>query len=110
MTTGIADIGSLVDCFYGICDGKAGIDILDKYDEVRRSIFQTVTNAISTANLNRVRKDADTLQDGSDQLFVLLNAAKKDPALYKQLKQVSPVPVTFFERLQAHMVALPRWK
>lgn len=52
LTTGVSDIGSLVDCFYGIYDGKATLDTLDKYDEVRREIFFSVIEANFTANLN----------------------------------------------------------
>lgn len=89
MTTGIADIGSLVDCFYGIYDGKAGLDILDKYDEARRNIFHTVTDVVSTANLNRVRSDPDSLLNGSDPFFALLDAAKKDPSLFQKFAVVS---------------------
>jgi hypothetical protein len=91
LTTGIADIGSLVDCFYGLYDGKAGLDILDKYDEVRRKVFHTVTDVISTANLNRVRSDADSLLDGKDPFFALLDAAKKDPSLFQKFAEVSPL-------------------
>ncbi|KAH8691679.1 FAD binding domain-containing protein [Talaromyces proteolyticus] len=87
LTTGIADIGSLVDCFYGIYEGKVGLDILDKYDESRRNVFHTVTDVISTLNLNRVRSDSDSLLDGKDPFFALLDAAKKDPSLYKRLAE-----------------------
>ena len=83
MTTGI------VDCFYGIHDGKANLDILDKYDEARRNVFHTVTDVISTANLNRVRSDADSLLNGGDPFFALLDAAKKDPSLFQKFAEVS---------------------
>ncbi|PCH02624.1 Monooxygenase, FAD-binding [Penicillium occitanis (nom. inval.)] len=87
LTTGIADIGSLVDCFYGIYDGKARLDILDKYDEARRNIFHTVTDVVSTANLNRVRSDPDSLLNGGDPFFALLDAAKKDPSLFQKFAE-----------------------
>lgn len=59
LTSGIADAGSLIDCFYGLLDGKAEIEILDKYDEIRREIYRTHTSPISTANLERVMKEVE---------------------------------------------------
>lgn len=61
LTGGVADIGSLIDCFYGMLNGRADIDILDKYDEMRRKIYDTHTNPSSTGNLKRMMRDADAV-------------------------------------------------
>lgn len=86
-----------MDCFYGIYDGKVGFDILDNYDQARRNIFHKVTDVVSTANLNRVRSDADLLIDGKDPFFAFLDAAKKEPSLFQKLKEVSPIPCVMYE-------------
>ncbi|KIW95655.1 uncharacterized protein Z519_04240 [Cladophialophora bantiana CBS 173.52] len=45
LTSGIADIGSLVDCFQGIHEGLATINILNKYDQKRREKYYTIAEA-----------------------------------------------------------------
>ena len=64
------------------------MDILDRYDQVRRDIFYAVTDPISTANLERVRKDVGSVVHAQDPFFALLDAAKKDPRIYEQLLRV----------------------
>lgn len=61
LTSGIADAGSLIDCLYGMLDGKAGLDILDRYDEDRRRVYDTQTNPVSTGNLERMMKDVESV-------------------------------------------------
>ncbi|KAJ9610296.1 hypothetical protein H2200_005073 [Cladophialophora chaetospira] len=84
LTTGIADVGSLIDCLYGIHDGVASLNILDKYSEIRREIFLTKTDVISTANFKRVMQDAEGIAD-RDPFFQILAQAKRDPAIAKSL-------------------------
>lgn len=54
LTGGFADVTGLAECLEGIATGQADDGILDKYDEVRRSIFLTVIDPISTANFLRI--------------------------------------------------------
>ncbi len=88
LTTGIADVGSLIDCLYGIHDGVASLNILDKYSEIRREIFLTKTDVVSTANFKRVMQDAEGIAE-RDPFFQLLGQAKRDPAIAKSWVQVS---------------------
>lgn len=88
MTGGISDIGSLVDCFYGIHDGKAGPEILDKYDEIRVSIYKTVIDPVSKTNLERLWKDPEKIKD-IDPFFALVRKAGSDPKVAEDLKMVS---------------------
>lgn len=58
LTNGMVDVGGLADCLIGIHRGVASEDILDKYDSVRRGIFQDVVDGITTANLKRIMQDS----------------------------------------------------
>ena len=81
-------MGSLVDCLYGIDSGDASIDILDKYDEMRRQIFSQVTDVTSTRNFHRVMADPETILE-KDPFFRLLDKAKTDPNVAAGLIKVS---------------------
>lgn len=61
LTGGIADVGSLVDCLYGIYDGQASLDILEKYDQCRRDIYNNIIDPISSTNLFRMSQDGQTV-------------------------------------------------
>lgn len=91
-------MGALVDCLYGIYDGKAGIDILDKYDQLRREVYHTATDPISTTNLERIQKDPESVVGGKDPFFALLDAAKEDPGFYEQLERVRPFLLSVYFR------------
>ncbi|KAK3346061.1 hypothetical protein B0T25DRAFT_571222 [Lasiosphaeria hispida] len=74
LTGGIADVGTLYDSLVGIHTGKTDADfILDKYDEVRRKIWNEVINPNSQENMRRLFNYAD-----ADE------AIEKDP-FYKML-------------------------
>jgi hypothetical protein len=87
LTGGLADIGSLVDCFYGIHDGKATTDILDKYDEVRRGIYHNIIDPVSSINLERLWKDPESIRE-TDPFFIMLRKAATDPKIAEQLQMV----------------------
>lgn len=75
LTGGIADIGSLTDCFYGYVDGKASLKIFEKYDECRRAIYNNITNPTSTINMERMRKNGQTVLDEDDFLQYIKNGS-----------------------------------
>jgi 2-polyprenyl-6-methoxyphenol hydroxylase-like FAD-dependent oxidoreductase len=54
LTGGLVDVGGLAECLAGISMGVAGDEILDKYDVVRRELYQTVINVVSSDNFLRV--------------------------------------------------------
>ena len=95
LTGGLSDIGSLVDCFYGIHDGKADIGILDKYDEIRVSIYKNVIDVISSANLKRLWCDPDAIRH-TDPFFEMMKKAATDPQIAEELKLVSTAPWAAF--------------
>ena len=76
LTSGIADAGSLIDCLYGIHDGKADLNILDRYDEDRRRVYKTQTSPISTGNLERMMKDVESVV--ANDPFITNLAAKNE--------------------------------
>ena len=53
MTSGLIDAGNVTDCLVGIHEGRAGNDILDKYDRIRRDIYYRVIDPLSTTALQR---------------------------------------------------------
>ncbi|KAG8165507.1 hypothetical protein KVR01_004059 [Diaporthe batatas] len=61
LTNGMVDVGGLADCLVGIHRGLTDEGILDKYDSVRRGIFQDVVDGITTANLKRIMQDSTML-------------------------------------------------
>lgn len=88
MTGGLADVGSLVDCLYGIHDGKAETDILDKYDTMRRDIYQNIINPLSSTNLERLWKEPEPLRN-TDPFFLALQQAATDPKVAEEMHLVS---------------------
>ncbi|KIW86768.1 uncharacterized protein Z519_12554 [Cladophialophora bantiana CBS 173.52] len=84
LTTGVADVGSLIDCLCGIHNGAASLNILEKYSEIRRQIFLNNTDVISTTNFKRIMQDAEEIAE-RDPFFQLLAQAKTDPHIAASL-------------------------
>nr|BBL33418.1 putative flavin dependent monooxygenase [Lachnum palmae] len=88
LSGGFADVTGLAECLVGIHQGKADHSILDKYDEVRRSIFESIISPISTANYLRCStSDPETVLDGKDQFLSMVAAAKTDPKIKEKINQ-----------------------
>ncbi|KIW38763.1 uncharacterized protein PV06_09708 [Exophiala oligosperma] len=79
LTGGIADVGSLVDCLQGIHGGRAGLKILDIYDEKRREIYHNLIDPMSSSNLKRVIQDGSTALE-KDPILQYISFASKEPA------------------------------
>ena len=89
LTGGFADSLGLAECLVGIATGQADHSILDKYDEVRRSIYHSVIDPLSTANFYRVStSNPDTVLD-EDPFLAMCTAAKNDPAVKEAIDNVS---------------------
>ncbi|KEF55240.1 uncharacterized protein A1O9_08894 [Exophiala aquamarina CBS 119918] len=87
LTGGIADMGSLTDCLLGIYSGQADIDILDKYDEMRRRIYQDVINPLSITNMERMSKDAECVLE-NDPFLQFAAEAGQNPEVAAQMFMV----------------------
>ena len=89
LTGGLVDVEGLYQCLIGIHDGVADESILDRYCEVRRMKYQTITDPISCANIRRVfSPNPDTvLQD--DEFLKMTLKAEKDKEFAKQMRLVS---------------------
>lgn len=88
LTGGIADVGSLFDCLYGIYTGRADDSILDKYAEIRRKIYKEVIDPASRENFRRLYElDPETAKD--DEFFKTLKKAETDKDLARELNKVS---------------------
>ncbi|KEF57081.1 uncharacterized protein A1O9_07271 [Exophiala aquamarina CBS 119918] len=96
LTTGIADIGSLVQALVGIHTGQTTDIILDIYDEKRRAIFSTITDPISTTNMKRIMSDANEVEK-SDPFFDNVRQAVEDPILREEAFR----PLTYMRNLEA---------
>ncbi|KIW21684.1 hypothetical protein PV08_02264 [Exophiala spinifera] len=86
LTTGVCDVGSLVDCLYGIDSGEATLDILNKYDEIRRQIFDRVVDTMSTANFKRIMQGAAEFQE-SDLSYKMIMAARTDISITTAMRK-----------------------
>lgn len=91
LTGGFADITGLAECLEGITTGRADDSILDKYDEVRRSIFHTVIDPISTANFLRVSTLDTDAAIAKDPFISMCTAAKNDARVKEKMEKV-PAP------------------
>ena len=84
----------LFECLEGIAIGQADDSILDKYDEVRRSIFNTVIDPTSTSNFLRISTlDTDDAIE-KDPFISMCAAAKRDPTIKEKIDNV-PLPLLF---------------
>ena len=84
----MADVGSLVDCLRGINEGLADLTILDKFDQLRRQKYHTVTNPLSTVNLTRLflpGEDALLMSPGLQKI----DETSRDPDAAKAFIKVS---------------------
>lgn len=83
------DVGGLYDCLMGIFTSKAGLDILDKYSDIRREKYSTIVNPISSQNFERLwGQDPDKALE-NDQFLQLCHRASTDKELSVQLQLVS---------------------
>jgi hypothetical protein len=80
-------VGSLVDCLEGIHTGRAGLGILDKYDKVRRQIFQQLVDPTSTSNFKRIMQTAQGFVD-NDPSYQLMLKARTDSSVAASLRKV----------------------
>ncbi|KAL1863856.1 hypothetical protein Daus18300_008005 [Diaporthe australafricana] len=78
LTNGMVDVGGLADCLIGIHRGVAGDDILDKYDTIRRGIFQDVVDGITATNLRRIMQDSSEAL-GADPFLRACREAAQSP-------------------------------
>ena len=88
LTGGFADVMGLAECLEGIATGQADEQILDKYDEVRRSVFHGYIDPVSTANYFRVSALGTDEAIEKDPFIGMCVAAKTDPKVKEQMENV----------------------
>jgi hypothetical protein len=84
----MADSGSLADSLIGIHAGKAGPEILDRYSDARRAIFQKFVDPVSTGNLTRLCQDPDELLK-DDEMIKKMRETYNDKEASRKLQMVS---------------------
>ncbi|KAJ9494711.1 hypothetical protein H2202_009787 [Exophiala xenobiotica] len=94
LTGGLTDVGGLYDCMIGVYEGKADESILDKYSEMRRHKFHTVTDPISTENIKRLfDQDPDKAME-TDEFLKLLKSMENDKEAQKEFMK-SPMALRY---------------
>ncbi|KAL4885437.1 FAD/NAD(P)-binding domain-containing protein [Aspergillus karnatakaensis] len=87
LTGGFADALGLSECLIGIHMGRADHSILDKYDEVRRSIYWNYTDPISTSNFMRVSTaDPETVLE-KDPALATFARMQEDPKIREEFER-----------------------
>lgn len=104
LTGGFADVAGLADCLVGISTSQADHSILEKYDEVRRSIYKTFIDPISTKNFFRVAKlDPDKAVE-NDPFLAKWVTAKNDPVVREELdKGMSAISYDFTQHYNSKL-------
>ncbi|EHY57149.1 hypothetical protein HRR83_002643 [Exophiala dermatitidis] len=94
LTGGIVDVGGLYDCLIGVYEGKADESILDKYSEMRRQRFQTVTDPISQSNIRRLYdQDPDKALE-NDEFLKMLKSIENDVEAQREFMR-SPMALQY---------------
>lgn len=89
LTGGLVDVGGLAECLEGIARGQADDNILDKYDEVRRELWHSVINPISSSNFLRVSATDPETAIEKDEFLAMVETAGHDSKVRKELDDVS---------------------
>jgi hypothetical protein len=63
------------------------MDILDKYDEVRREVYKNIIDPVSSINLERLWKEPESIRE-TDPFFMMLRKAATDPKVAEELQMV----------------------
>ncbi|EXJ76407.1 uncharacterized protein A1O5_00915 [Cladophialophora psammophila CBS 110553] len=86
LTGGIVDIGGLYDCLIGIFKGLTSPAILDRYDQVRRDVYNSMINPISSSNLVRLSQDPANVLE-VDEFLQMCKRGESDPDLVCEILQ-----------------------
>ncbi|CZS98302.1 related to monooxygenase [Rhynchosporium graminicola] len=78
LTGGLVDVGGLAQCLEGIARGFAGDGVLDLYSSVRRNIWATIIDPISSENFLRVSATDPEKALTDDSFLVMVDEAGKD--------------------------------
>ena len=89
LTGGLVDVGGLFDCLNGIATGRADEGILDKYDAIRRDIYKTIIDPVSSSNFLRVSATDPATALTTDEFLVLCDKANADLKAKQELDKVS---------------------
>jgi len=84
LTGGMVDAGNLADCLIGLSKGLCDDTILDKYDTVRREMWQNVINPVSSDNIKRMYQDPELAME-KDEFLQVLSKAEKDPDMMREM-------------------------
>lgn len=91
----MVDVGGLYDCLMAIT-GKAGHEILDRYNTIRREKYRTVINPISSENFERLwKRDPEKVLE-TDRFLQLRQRAFEDKELSASLQLVCFEMFTLF--------------
>lgn len=86
LTGGLVDAGNLFDCLNGIHQGLADENILSRYDEVRRNMYRSIIDPISSENIRRLWQDPAKARE-EDKFLEMCRKAETDPELSRQMQE-----------------------
>ncbi|KAF2465089.1 putative monooxygenase, partial [Lindgomyces ingoldianus] len=97
LTGGLLDAGALGDALIAVIKDGMSESILEKYDEIRRSVFKNVIDPTSQANLRRLcESDAETVRETDPFFRNILGADKVEKEKIRGLGQLR---VSLFDKL-----------
>lgn len=85
---GLVDVGGLAECMAGMEMGRAGDEILDRYDEVRRGLWESVINPVSSDNFLRVSATDPAVALEKDPFLMMVEKARTDKETRDELDKV----------------------
>jgi 2-polyprenyl-6-methoxyphenol hydroxylase-like FAD-dependent oxidoreductase len=89
LTGGFADVTGLSECLIGIETGQADHTILSKYDEVRRGIYNSIIDPVTTKNFHRVSMSDPDHAIENDPALAMLATLNTNPKVRQELEKVS---------------------
>ncbi|KAE8454623.1 hypothetical protein EG329_000246 [Mollisiaceae sp. DMI_Dod_QoI] len=87
LTGGLVDVGGLAECLEGMQKGVAGEEILDRYDGVRRGMWEEVINPVSSSNFLRVSATDPETATEKDEFLKMVEVAGRDQKVRDELDQ-----------------------
>lgn len=104
LTSGLVDVEGLFQCLIGIHNGLANESILDRYSEIRRMKYQTLTDPMSSGNIRLLfESDPDTALQNSDILKAVVQGERDNDYAKKRLlvsSSSSPNPPLVLKRTE----------
>ncbi|KAK5137078.1 hypothetical protein LTR08_001087 [Meristemomyces frigidus] len=106
LTGGLLDAAAVSDALIGIHEGKAGDAILDRYAEVRRTIFQETVDPTSQSNKKRLQDSDPTTVGERDPFLKMLREADETQKQHIRATVTLAVDMSeYYDKREEHVEA-----